>query len=398
MKICVICREHPTLHFNGGLSIAAWNTARAARDAGYDILFVTASHPTTPTASQPINEEGIDVLCLGNAKHDDYASWSPMVKKWWDEEGHKKDFDLIHCHGYSGWPIAQAGCEPPIIFHDHGSKAGYLQTVMTDSVLRDGGVVPPQMAEFYMQTYQGTPAPAGEDDWTHMRRYNTVIATSHISEMDFRTRYCLTNVELFYHPIYVPTWETEHETIENPPIGDRKKRPVVAVFAGDLDNPWKCGVHWLKLLEPLKDEIHLLLIGKGPVVADYAAEHFTSSYATGHVSEKVALNCLAKADVLYEPSTHHIGLNLTGISAIGLGVPVVAFPTAGHTDLIGDCDAGVVVDPTKSEMLLIAIRHVIKERETFSHNAKVRFEEMFSPKRAAKRIDEIYRNMLGVVK
>jgi glycosyltransferase involved in cell wall biosynthesis len=381
MKVCVICREHPILHFNGGLSIAAWNTARAAADAGVEVDFVTA-------AGKSGEMNGINIICLPDGDHADYNKWHPAVAKWW--ASNKVEYDLLHCHGYSGAPVAMVGTDVPILFHDHGSKGGYVQTIVTDAVMRTGMTEAfwKQLRDFVANVYNATPAPAKEADFKHMRRYDRVIATSHISEMDFRTRYLLTNVELFYHPIYLPDVAVRPER--------DSARPIVAVFAGDLDNPWKCGELWLKKLLPLKDDIRLLMIGPGKMTCQYAKQNFSDVITTGHLPEHEALGYLSTADVLYEPSTHHIGLNLTGISAIGLGVPVVAFPTAGHTDMIGISGhtAGLVVDPMSPAGVVNGIRKVLKNRDTCSKVARERFCEIFHPKVASARILDIYEDVV----
>jgi glycosyltransferase involved in cell wall biosynthesis len=240
------------------------------------------------------------------------------------------------------------------------------------------------MNEFFAQTYNGSPAPAGESDWVHMRRYGMVLATSHVSEVDFRTRLCLTNVRLFYHCIYLPPGVSRGRGVV------RKGKPTVAVFAGDLDSPWKCGERWLSELLPLKGEVKLLLIGRGPGVEAYARKNFPEVEATGHLPEEKAMAALAGADVLYEPSIHHIGLNLTGISDIGLGVPVVAFPTAGHSDLVGNNEAGIIVDPADPEDIVAGVRDAISSRLLLSHGAVDRFESMFHPRVVSKRIRALY--------
>jgi glycosyltransferase involved in cell wall biosynthesis len=385
MKVGVICRQHPK-HFNGGLAIAAWNTARAAADAGVDVLFMTAERPDGFSGVELI--DGVRVLWLKGAHHSDYYRWHPVISQVFATYHAAEKFDVVHCHGYSGAPIAIRGIDVPILFHDHGSKEGYAQSVLSDSVLRTHVTATPlNVAGFHDDVFFRPAQPAGESDFAHMRQYDRVLATSMISFMDFRTRYMLTNARLFYHCIYavreVSSW-----------IPERSSPPVVAVFAGNIDNPWKAGVYALARLISIRNQIKLLLIGEGPECAKFAKVNFPQQEYVPHCSERAALEHLRTADVLFEASTHHIGLNLTGISAIGLGVPVVTYPTSGHYDLIGENgEAGLVIDPC-TDSVGMAIMKVIAEHDVKSRGARERFEKMFSPEVCSRRILELYKEVL----
>jgi glycosyltransferase involved in cell wall biosynthesis len=384
MKAAVICRQHP-IHFNGGLAIAAWNTARAAADAGVDVLFMTAQRPDGWAGVDVI--DGVRVLWLSGAHHADYSRWHPVIDSVFGAYHKAEKFDLVHCHGYSGSPIATRGVDVPILFHDHGSKEGYAQSVLADSFLRTHPEKsPPNVSTFHDDVFFSNAQPAGEPDAVHMRQYDRVIATSRISFMDFRTRYMLTNARLLYHCIYGLGDYVYH--IPN------EVKPRVAVFAGDLDNPWKVGVWSLKKLLPIKDKILLILIGVGTQCAEFAQANFPQCRCRGHLLEKEAMEDLWLADVLFEPSTHHIGLNLTGISALGLGVPIVAYPTAGHYDLIGDDnEAGLVIDPVTDDVC-DSIMSVIQHHKTKSSECRARFSRIFSPDTCSHRIKEIYEEVV----
>ncbi len=326
--------------------------------------------------------DDIKIVWLRGTTNTDYPLFHSVLLSFFPSFHTVQKFDIVHGHGYSAAPIAQKGIDVPILFHDHGSKEGYVWSVLSDGVIRGRGEeVLPQVIGFINNVYFDEAPPAGECDFKHMRRYDRVLATSSISLWDFRTRYLLTNATLFRHCIY---------DLVPPPPRKASPTPVVAVFAGELDSVWKCGTANLQKLLPLKDEIYLKLIGKGPAVGAWAKAHFPRVESTGHLPEKDAMDHLATADVLFEPSHHHLGLNLTGISALGLGVPIVAYTTGGHWDMVGaDGDAGVLVDPMSGNVCG-AIRKVLNNRIQYSKHAKARFKRMFSPKVCSENIRRIY--------
>ena len=384
MRVAVISREHPD-HFGGGLSIAAINTARAARDAGVDVTYITAQRPDGFCNVEV--RDGIRIIWMAGTTNTDYPLFLSTVLGAFPTYHKQLGFDLVHGHGYSAASLAKAGVDMPIIFHDHGSKEGYVQTVLSDGLIRGvGEACLPQTLEFIKDVYFQTPVPAGECDFKHMRRYDKVLATSSISLWDFRTRYFLTNAVLFRHCIY---------DLDPPPAHRPSYPAVVAVFAGSLDSVWKVGEHSLARLLPMKDDITLKMIGLGPALYAWAKGRFPRVEYTGHLPENQAMRELSSVDVLFEPSTHHLGLNLTGISALGLGVPIVAYTTGGHWDMVGeDRDAGVIVDPMRGDVCA-AVREVLRDRVAFSERARARFQSMFSPEVCSKNIRAIYAEVLA---
>lgn len=384
MRVAVVCREHP-IHFNGGFSIAAWNTARAAVESGVEIVYITSQRPDGFCNAEMI--AGVKVVWMAGTNHRDYPSFHRVLAGAFPTYHKQHTFDLIHGHGYSAAPLAKDRSHMlPIIFQDHGSKESYVQSFLSECVLTQKlTATPASVLGNHNDVYFGSPYPAGECDFKHMRRYDRVLATSLCSLVDFRTRYFLPNVELFYHCIY--DLPDTSKVVRN--------GRTVALFSGDLDSPWKAGTSALRLLEPLKDEIDLLLIGGGKSVPELAKLKFPRVRFTGHLPEKDAMTALASADVLFESSIHHMGTNLCGISALGLGVPIVGFPTGGHYDLVGDREdqAGVLVDPTNSDSFVEAIRRVLKYKEIFRDSAWKMFRWRFSPSVCSAAIWNVYRRI-----
>jgi len=401
MKILMSCRQHPH-HLCGGLSIASWNTAKAARDAGHDVTYFTGQRLDDPLLVATV-EEGIKVEWLHGMHHD--STGYPVLYKYLEDmkESLCKEFDLFHSQSSALTPLLNEGV--PIIFQDHGTQLAAMQD---DQNMYAFGLE--KRFGMALACAFNTELPYNKmyDDFTlciegreidYLRRFDRVIATSAVSAMDLWTRYYLRNVDLFHHPIYdLPKYEPSPDT-----SGDVDRvRPTVGFFALELDAPQKYAIYGLKQLLPIKDEIIVRLIGNGPVTVKYAQENGFNVEYTGYLQEGEAIKELQKVDMLFEPSCHHRGCNLTGITALGLGKPIIAYPTGGHLDLVGELGlsadngpGGCLIDPFDDQAAIDAVRRINQNLRTASQSAWVHFQKTFSPKVAAVRLEEIYADLLS---
>jgi glycosyltransferase involved in cell wall biosynthesis len=387
MKVAVVCREHPQ-HYNGGFAIAAWNTARAAAEAGVDVTYITAERPDGFADAEMRN--GVKIIWMKGTTNVDYPKFLETVKAAFPTYHVQHRFDLIHCHGYSGASLArdkEARCGLPILFHDHGSKLSYAQSVLSHRLLtgENTNLWENQHGHFLDDTFFRGAAPAFESDFKHMRHYDGVIATSTISQMDFFSRYMLKNVHLFLHPIY------KRATIRT--IRSANETPVIALFCGDLSNPWKIHVPSVLKLAPIlkpRGRCVMVLIGGNPepLAKTLKDAGIDGVLCTGHLPEAKALHELSMSDVMFECSISHMGTNLTGLSALSVGVPVIGFPTGGHLDMIGT-QMGCLVDPMSDDLCSV-FNTVINYREIHSLAATRRYERKFSPSVAGPSIRAVY--------
>lgn len=396
MKILMSCRQHP-YHLCGGLSIASWNTAKAARDAGHEVYYITGNHPEKEYSI----EEGINVHWLKGMSHeaDGYDFLYDYLRK--NKENLAKKHDVFHSQSSALTPLLD--CGRPIIFQDHGTQLAAMQDDFNQTAF--GQIHTPfyNIKKPYHKLYEDFTKFIDGKEITYLRRFTRILATSKISLMDLHTRYYLKNASLFYHCIYdIPEYK--------PRIA--QDLPVIGFFALGLDSPQKSVIHGLKKLIPIKDKIVIKIIGKGNLVPKFAKDNFPNVIFTGYLQEKDAIKELSSIDVLFESSCHHRGCNLTAITALGLGVPIVAYPTSGHIDLIGEeailntfGKGGALIDPfpvwhepqsnskmwsAKTTKATDVIMHIIKNREYFSVSAMKLFKERFSPEICTKELNKVY--------
>lgn len=396
MKILMSCRQHP-FHLCGGLSIASWNTAKMALAAGHEVHYLTGSHPEKEYST----EEGIHVHWLKGMSHeaDGYSFLYDYLRK--NSTSLANQYDIFHSQSSALTTLLD--CGRPIIFQDHGTQLAAMQDDFNQTAFNQIHTPFYNDKKPYYRLYEEFTKFIEGKEIDYLRRFTRVLATSKISYMDLCTRYYLKNISLFYHCIY--------DIPESKPRPSNEL-PIIGFFALGLDSPQKSVIHGLKQLIPIKDKIIIKIIGKGTIVPKFAKENFPNVIFTGYLKETDAIKELSSIDVLFECSCHHRGCNLTAITALGLGVPILAYPTSGHIDLIGEeallntfGKGGALIDPlpiwhhphSKPEMWSAktikatdVILEIIKNRVTFSKTAMELFKERFSPEVCTKELNKVY--------
>ena len=396
MNICMFSRQHSTHAGAGGLGIAAGHTAQAAHDASHEVVFVTTQRSDGFSGESQHGGVQLHWLPIATNHADGVPRYWELIKELLPKLHAKHKFDLVHSQsgaaaslvGATGGPNVLTQMGLPCIMQDHGLGPAELQDMLNvEAFHRTGTKAFPKsvhqfMDSLYLSNFRGLIEP----DMMYMRRYKKILATSSVSKWDLMTRYGLTNVELFLHCIYGV----------NGVARAASPMPVVLFFAANLDHPYKSAMSGLTALVPIKDKITIKLIGKGPKAAEFAKANFPRVDVLGFIPEQQAIKELGTSDILVECSLHHRGLNLTGITAIGMGVPVVAYPTGGHADMVGeDSDAGMLVDPFKPAELRDAVLWIAEARARYSARAIERFKRLFSPEIAGKRLSQIYEAAIG---
>lgn len=200
MKILMSCRQHP-FHLCGGLSIASWNTAQAARDAGHEVTYITGSHPSKVDSE----EDGIKVHWLPGMHHD--STGYPILYKWLADHAAElvDKFDIFHSQSSALTSLLDKGI--PTIFQDHGTQLAALQDDINMTVILQSKFNIVITASFrkdlpYTEMYNDLTLCIEGREVDYLRRFDRVLATSQVSAMDLWTRYYLKNVRIFHHPIY----------------------------------------------------------------------------------------------------------------------------------------------------------------------------------------------------
>lgn len=145
----------------------------------------------------------------------------------------------------------------------------------------------------------------------------------------------------------------------------------------------------------LPDNVHLAILGEGPLEAD-----LRTMAASAGLSDRVhflgfrsdVADHLAAADV-YALSSIWEGVPLSAQEAILLGVPVVATSVGGMPELIEDGVSGRLVPRDDPKALAAALTQVLDDRgaaERYAAAALVALEVNFSTARMFERLSEIY--------
>jgi len=87
----------------------------------------------------------------------------------------------------------------------------------------------------------------------------------------------------------------------------------------------------------------------------------------GFVNDSQKFELLAKAHVLVNPSVHE-GWGLVNIEANSVGIPVVAYNSAGLIDSVKDGYSGIILKKNTSEELSYVVQNLL--------NDKYRYEKM----------------------
>jgi glycosyltransferase involved in cell wall biosynthesis len=115
----------------------------------------------------------------------------------------------------------------------------------------------------------------------------------------------------------------------------------------------------------------------------------------GHRSDVPQL--LAACDVFALPSLYE-GSSLAVLEAMAAEIPVVSSAVGGTDELIEDGRSGLLVPPGDSAALAAALKRLLGDpelRQTFAARARERVERDLSRQRMARRVTEVYEELLG---
>ena len=118
----------------------------------------------------------------------------------------------------------------------------------------------------------------------------------------------------------------------------------------------------------------------------------------GHLYDELTLKILySSADVMILPSRQD-NLPLTGMEALSIGIPIVAFNTGGLPDLVLHKETGYLASPFDTDDLANGIYWILKDdqiREYLSNNSILFALNNFSNKKVAESYKLLYLNLLN---
>ncbi len=134
------------------------------------------------------------------------------------------------------------------------------------------------------------------------------------------------------------------------------------IFAGRLSKE-KGIMTILEAAKNLPQEINLLIIGSGPeekAVLDYEKIYDNIHYL-GYQPKEKTIPLIRGSILLIQPSFAE-GISGTLLEAMACKIPIIATNVGGNKELLGNNDAGILIEPGDSKILLKKILELIKDK------------------------------------
>ena len=143
-------------------------------------------------------------------------------------------------------------------------------------------------------------------------------------------------------------------------IDTRFKKQII--FAGRLSKE-KGIMTLLESAKNLPQEINLLIVGNGPeekTVLDYESSYDNIHYL-GYQPKEKTIPLIRGSILLIQPSFAE-GISGTLLEAMACKIPIIATNVGGNKELLGNNDAGVLIEPGDSKILLKKILELINDK------------------------------------
>jgi glycosyltransferase involved in cell wall biosynthesis len=149
-------------------------------------------------------------------------------------------------------------------------------------------------------------------------------------------------------------------------------------------------------------EAHLLLVGAGKLEEELREQARSLSIAdsvtfAGYRPAAQVPAILDRCDVYVQPSFWE-GLPNSVLEGMGAGLPLVGSDIAGHREIVGDSNTGILVPPGDSDALADALVEVLgdrDQREKMGKRAREHIATHFSIRHFTGRLEEIYLELAG---
>lgn len=318
---------------HGGPPVSAVNSCIAAQRQGIETTLVYGYGPSDTDSIAPtlkcLEAEGVTAIGLPYAdfRAETARSWGicPKLPRWLMK--HRRDFDLVHCHG--AWQAAAATtlmlvatAGQPCVLTPHESLTEF-----------DIAQSPRPFLGFVKRALQPT--------W--LRGFDRVIVASTIEARDSEPPHIAGRVKLSIipHPVF-----DERHGAAKPRNGSLQPGALRVGFLGRLHR--KKNVDLLvRALSSLPPQVTLAVAGDGPEresLQRLAQDIDVASRIEwpGFIGDDAKASFLAGIDVLILPSTYEC-FGVAAAEAMAAGVPVIVSPDTGVADIVTRYNAGAVV-------------------------------------------------------
>lgn len=356
MKILILCYEYPPIGGGGGVGAQQYAEAWAAE--GHEVLVVTSWAPGLKFHETISNVEIERVFTLGNRSRA-IATFIFMLSYVLFGAFHGlrhlrrlRKFDLLNTHfSLPTGPV--------------GTFFQFLLGIPNVLTIIGGDIYDPTKA---LSPHRILPLKRLNE--LVINRADRVVAISRDTRKRARQHYRIRK------PIQVVPYGFTPLRLEEPKslAIELSEKRFYLIFVGRLIE--RKGIQFvIRALNLLPDEIHLILVGDGPLEAllkSLASRenvlprvHFVGFRTRGEI-----LSLLKGADCFVLPSLHE-GLGIVVQEAMFAGLPVVATNNGGQVDLIQEGRNGLLVAPRNVRELARAIQRVYQEpalAESMSRN------------------------------
>lgn len=373
-------------HSTGGMAIAAWNIARALADQRHDVVLYTTR---TASFSGPYPESGVLCHYLDGTEPCVYDGGYYRQAALAFERDHcgSRRFDAIVSISKAARDAIAIPGAPPALFTSHGIGLDRVQDELNIAVANG---VPANMAAVQnaiTATHFDRVSDIGCSEQQFYWKWTALGGVSLSACMDLQTRIAHPRVFFVPNPVYDVDW-----TNDPPTHGKPARSPMqITICAGNLLAANKGVATVIPALARMPDVL-VTLVGAG---GDSLAQKLPHVHNYGHVAHGVALDLIARSDVVLDPSLHHSGLNMVVAQALSLGVPVVAYPFGGMSTAITSGENGYLVRPGDPDALIVALERVRTNRAEMSMDARSHARLMFSPAETGVRYSMALRTMIA---
>jgi glycosyltransferase involved in cell wall biosynthesis len=156
------------------------------------------------------------------------------------------------------------------------------------------------------------------------------------------------------HDLFSPL----HKQVVRRLLGLPDDKPIVAMGAVSVDDQWKGG--------PLFHSVHRALVKRSDVrliLFGNLSENLESARSFGFVDDERLMPFIYNAADIFISTASAESFGQSMLEASACGVPVVALPIGGTTDVVVHEQTGLLVDPPTTASMLAAIDRLLADQE-----------------------------------
>lgn len=297
---------------------------------------------------------------------------------------HKDDYDIVHdnqCLSYGIGRLAKKKIVPTIPTIHHPITVDRQEDYKASKTLRQKFRVKRWYSFINMQLKVA-------------RDFSHIITVSEFTKRDISKEFSLDEKK----------FRVVHNGIKNEffyPKQNGTRPENSLIVTNSADTPLK-GLNFL--LEAVaeirkKQPIKLTVIGqpkKDGIIENLVAKLGVSDIVqfTGRIANEEFADYYAQSTIAVVPSLYE-GFGIPAAEAMGCGVPLISTSGGALPEVVGD--AGIIVPPADTQALVRAIEYLLnspEERKKYSQAGIARVNSVFSWKKAAREVVEVYREAI----